>query len=1058
MYRILLYINLLFVSLTLAQTNYYISDTDGNDANNGKSPASAWKTLQKLNNSWGLINPGDSILLKRGDTFAPPTISTVGVVHIPVGKSGNSSAYIVMGAYGNPSLARPVISNKQVSAYSVAVRLQSQSYFIYQDIHFIGELSLRASDSDMGLHHVKFLRLKISEGRMGFYNPYAPANTPEPNIAKPLNNIEIGYCEFENTIGEDCINMGSANGNIWIHHNTFHKISEEAIDIGGGDNNIVEYNFISGTTVQGIKLHSQFMEQRYTIVRGNVIQGAGSYAFAYENVTDGQIYNNTFYGNPNAMFLGWLHANAPLVNEFAGNVFSNNIIIGTVITGMPKNVNYTYRNGTTENLQVGEMWENNSFYNNTYYTFNNSPIHRFIYYTGSIAYNASVLPYGRYETQADYAQTDARIYPSEIASKWLTKANVHNDRFANPEMINLSYTSAFVYGNLRLRDGSSSLGTGIPVAGFEYDLDGNSINTAMNLDPGAYQKSSLGADVTMPQLISAAAGSESSLMLSFSENLGISASQASNYTITGGISVLSAQRQADNSKVLLTTSAFIPNSSYTVSVSGVSDNSGNSINPSANTASFTYSVVLDTDPPEIQSSVYINSQSVRIVFTEVLEETSAENTLNYSVSGGVSVSSAVLSNDNEVTIGTSVHSPGTSYTVTVAGVKDLAGNAISANNTSVYSVPAEPSQSGTFVNLTTNGNFESGSKSGWYESNALGGAVYTFSVSSSSPVSGSYSGVINISQAGTSDSRPMIYVALTEPVVSGSSYTFKFKTKVLSGNPKIQYYAAGTSSKLFNNNLSGTQDWVIEIPSATNTLQHVYLYFDGTATGSVAIDDIQFGLKAAPQAQLTGAKVILEGAWNNTIHNSGIAVPLTQPYNSAPHNYGGIEAVASVPADVLDWILLELRTGTAPDTKAAEAAAFVKKDGSIVSASGNASVVFNVSEGNYYVVIHHRNHLSIMSNSAVSLSSGAASYNFSDSAVKSYGDDAVKDLGGGYFGMYAGDADNNGIINTFDYKAVNDNLNKTGYEKADTDFSGIVTESDFQKPETNLFKTSKVPR
>lgn len=66
----------IFVSIVLALAllqpcharNYYLSAT-GNDANTGTSPATAWRTIDKLNIAFGAMAFGDSVLFKRGDSF-----------------------------------------------------------------------------------------------------------------------------------------------------------------------------------------------------------------------------------------------------------------------------------------------------------------------------------------------------------------------------------------------------------------------------------------------------------------------------------------------------------------------------------------------------------------------------------------------------------------------------------------------------------------------------------------------------------------------------------------------------------------------------------------------------------------------------------------------------------------------------------------------------------------------------------------------------------------------------------------------------------------------------
>ena len=97
MKRLLIPLMLVVVGNTYA-TNYYISSA-GNDLNTGKSTAAPWRTLAKLNASFGVIAAGDSILLNRGDVFFGSIIIT---------KSGTAAARIVVAAYGIG--AKPLIT------------------------------------------------------------------------------------------------------------------------------------------------------------------------------------------------------------------------------------------------------------------------------------------------------------------------------------------------------------------------------------------------------------------------------------------------------------------------------------------------------------------------------------------------------------------------------------------------------------------------------------------------------------------------------------------------------------------------------------------------------------------------------------------------------------------------------------------------------------------------------------------------------------------------------------------------------------------------------------
>jgi hypothetical protein len=100
MKKLVILLTFLLVCFASNATNYYISAA-GNDANNGTSQATPWKTIAKLNLSttWTSINPGDSILFRRGDTFIGPLIP---------GRTGTATARFNFGAYGTG--AKPIIT------------------------------------------------------------------------------------------------------------------------------------------------------------------------------------------------------------------------------------------------------------------------------------------------------------------------------------------------------------------------------------------------------------------------------------------------------------------------------------------------------------------------------------------------------------------------------------------------------------------------------------------------------------------------------------------------------------------------------------------------------------------------------------------------------------------------------------------------------------------------------------------------------------------------------------------------------------------------------------
>ena len=85
---------------------------------------------------------------------------------------------------------------------------------------------------------------------------------------------------------------------------------------------------------------------------------------------------------------------------------------------------------------------------------------------------------------------------------------------------------------------------------------------------------------------------------------------------------------------------------------------------------------VDEKAPEIKSIVTTAATTVEVLFNEALDAASAETVTNYTVNNDITVSAAKLGEDNKtVTLTTSAMTEGTTYELTVNGVKDAAGNA-----------------------------------------------------------------------------------------------------------------------------------------------------------------------------------------------------------------------------------------------------------------------------------------------------------------------------------------------------------------------------------------------
>ena len=107
-------------------------------------------------------------------------------------------------------------------------------------------------------------------------------------------------------------------------------------------------------------------------------------------------------------------------------------------------------------------------------------------------------------------------------------------------------------------------------------------------------------------------------------------------------------------------------------------------------------------------------------------------------------------------------------------------------------------------------------------------------------------------------------------------------------------------------------------------------------------------------------------------HPYGTQTPLTviTAPTSAVFNVTGANAI-------VDWVFIELRSGTNSATVVDSRPAFVQRDGDIVDTDGISPVLFkSATPGSYFIVVKHRNHLGVMSGTPVTMTSTATVIDF----------------------------------------------------------------------------------
>jgi hypothetical protein len=113
------------------------------------------------------------------------------------------------------------------------------------------------------------------------------------------------------------------------------------------------------------------------------------------------------------------------------------------------------------------------------------------------------------------------------------------------------------------------------------------------------------------------------------------------------------------------------------------------------------------------------------------------------------------------------------------------------------------------------------------------------------------------------------------------------------------------------------------------------------------------------------------------------------------------------------------------------------------------TVPANVS-GSYYVAVKHRNSVETVSAAPLSIAGGTVNYDFSDMAARAYGSN-LKLLEPGIYGVFAGDVNNDGVVNLTDLMLINTDAATfaRGYMNPDVNGDGIVDALDFILTDNN---------
>ncbi len=245
-------------------------------------------------------------------------------------------------------------------------------------------------------------------------------------------------------------------------------------------------------------------------------------------------------------------------------------------------------------------------------------------------------------------------------------------------------------------------------------------------------------------------------------------------------------------------------------------------------------------------------------------------------------------------------------------------------------------------------------------------------------------------------------------VGGNASFSWNAALGAPSGYHIYRFNAAGVPVRVNTNLITGTT----YASAQTFTVGDQYMVravkLENTASGSYYNMSLGAMATASNALVVVSPRAYLEGPYNTStllmndaLRTAGL-VPLSEPYTGlgfAQAAGGGGEtttqAVLNVTGNnaIVDWVRVELRAAGSPGIVMTTRQALLQRDGAVVSTDGISAVQLAVAPGSYHVVLRHRNHLGVMSATALPLSNATTPVDFTSASTNVFGSGARKTVG-----------------------------------------------------------------
>jgi len=241
---------------------------------------------------------------------------------------------------------------------------------------------------------------------------------------------------------------------------------------------------------------------------------------------------------------------------------------------------------------------------------------------------------------------------------------------------------------------------------------------------------------------------------------------------------------------------------------------------------------------------------------------------------------------------------------------------------------------------------------------------------------------------------------------------FSFKNILLPDSTTNEPLSHGFVSYKINPKIGLTENTTIENtasiyfdfnpPIVTNTIQNVMVSELPKTTFIIEPEQVVY---VYPKAYLGGAYEKETGLMRDNLRTKRF---IHYGAGGGEIIQDGVLEVSGKDA-IVDWVFLELRSSDDETNIVQTRAALIQRDGDIVDMDGLSPISIPAVEGDYYLVLKHRNHLGVMTKSPVTLNKDEnrpVLVDFTSHSVESWGLNAQKMVENTLV-MWEGNTDNN---------------------------------------------------